>query len=176
MHYKEDTLWFPCSFEIHWAEHRGLDTFPDYNRFMINREWEPATEHTLLLVPGAFTDIYGITHDTAEVSFKTYELEHYGNMMLELSNVNTSLIIQLFNKEDKKVREKYVDGDGTVHFNYIHPGKNYTLKIIFDRNQNRRWDTGDYAKKRQPEKVIFNNRSIEIREGWDIELVWELGQ
>jgi len=48
------------------------------------------------------------------------------------------------------------------------------LKVIFDRNGNGRWDTGDYLKKQQPERVMYFPKTIEIRANWDQEEQWEL--
>ncbi len=176
LYYKEDTLLLPTPFGLSRGQVKGLDTFPDYNRFEINKTWESATDYNLILYPGAFTDVYNATHDTAEITFRTYALEDYSNLLLELSNVNCNMIIQLFKEKNKLIREKYIDKDGEVHFNYLHAGEGYSLKIIYDRNNNRRWDTGDYAEKRQPEKVIFYKTSIDLRENWDLELIWDIGK
>ncbi len=174
LNYKEDTIVLPTPFDMSRGLVKGLDTFPDYNRFEINKTWESATDYILMLFPGAFTDVYDATHDTTEISFRTYAMEDYSNLELKLSNVNCNLIIQLFNEKEKLAREEYIDEDGDVHFNYLHPGEGYSLKVIYDRNNNKRWDTGDYDEKRQPEKVVFYKTSIDIRENWDVELIWEL--
>ncbi len=172
--YQEDTLWFPLPFKLSRVMIKGTDTVPDYNKYKLNHDWAPEIKYMLTLYPGAITDVYGATNDTAEINFYTHALEDYGSLYLELSNVNTNLIIQLFNEKEKLIREQYINSSGKIAFKYLLPGSGFELKIIYDKNNNRRWDTGDYSQKRQPEKVIFYKGSLEIRENWDLELIWEI--
>jgi uncharacterized protein (DUF2141 family) len=60
-----------------------------------------------------------------------------------------------------------------VAFNYLLPG-NYRLKVIFDRNNNKNWDTGHYILGIQPEPVYFFPKEITIRANWDIMEEWNL--
>jgi hypothetical protein len=41
------------------------------------------------------------------------------------------------------------------------------VKIIYDINSNGVWDTGNYLKHRQPEKVVRINKVFEIRPFFD---------
>jgi hypothetical protein len=52
------------------------------------------------------------------------------------------------------------------------PGK-YKIKAIHDRNNNRRWDTGNYKKNLQPETVLYLPKTVEIRANWDVEESWD---
>ena len=61
----------------------------------------------------------------------------------------------------------------TLVYDYLNPEK-YRVKLIYDINRNGKWDTGDYIKHRQAEKVLFNAEQISIRENWDIDLTWDL--
>jgi len=49
------------------------------------------------------------------------------------------------------------------------------LKAIYDVNGNGKWDTGNYLEHRQPERVFFYDRPVELRSNWDVEAAWELG-
>ena len=69
------------------------------------------------------------------------------------------------------VREYYFSSDTTLEMEYLNPGK-YTLKLLFDDNANKKWDSGKYIYKIQPEKVLFYNKPIEIRANWDVEEEW----
>ena len=44
--------------------------------------------------------------------------------------------------------------------------KKYLVRIIIDANKNSKWDTGNYFKKNQPEKVIYFSKEIEVKENW----------
>ncbi len=137
------------------------------------KSWEPDAKYIYNMLPGAFTDIYGLTNDTTSISFNTQKENAYGSIILNLTNVQTPLIVQLLEK-DKVVREQRTMENGKMTFGYLYP-KTYQIKVIFDRNGNEKWDTGDYDKHRQPEKVSFyNDNGTSVRANWDVELPWEL--
>ena len=58
-------------------------------------------------------------------------------------------------------------------FEYL-PAKEYKLRAIIDTNNNEAWDTGNYLKKIQPEKVINYDQLINVRSNWEIEQQWSL--
>jgi hypothetical protein len=51
---------------------------------------------------------------------------------------------------------------------YLKPG-NYLLKVIFDNNNNGKWDPGAYMQKVNPETVTYFEKVISIRANWEIE-------
>lgn len=51
----------------------------------------------------------------------------------------------------------------------FNPGE-YQISILFDVNNNGKWDTGNYWKKLQPEKVVARKQTLQIRANWDNEL------
>ena len=52
-------------------------------------------------------------------------------------------------------------------FKFLLPG-NYLFRYIKDKNGNKKWDTGNYLKKIQPELVYYSPDTIELRANWDI--------
>jgi len=52
-------------------------------------------------------------------------------------------------------------------FENIKPG-DYNLRLIHDKNNNGKWDTGDYLNKNKPEEVIHYNDTIKVRANWVI--------
>lgn len=54
------------------------------------------------------------------------------------------------------------------------PGK-YELVIITDVNRNGRWDTGNYAQRRQPEPIITKELEA-LRANWDVEAMLDISQ
>ncbi len=90
--------------------------------------------------------------------------------------VNTEerpIILQLLNKNGDILEEKYLKESNKFNFDRIEASE-YRLRAIVDRNENKRWDTGNYYEKRQPEPVYFffdpENKSGEImlRGGWTL--------
>jgi hypothetical protein len=135
------------------------------NRAWISSQWESASKYRLLILPGAFTSIYPLKHDTINASFTSRDREYYGQIILTLKNVSGNTIIQLMSR-DKVLLERSVDADGTYSFSNLSP-QEYQLKFIHDRNGNGKWDTGNYLKKLQPEKVELLPITVTVRSNWD---------
>jgi len=144
-----------------------------FRKYWIDPVWEEIMNYRLFLEPFAFTDIYGLTNDTINLSFKTQSLDHYGKLILSLTNIDQNIIIQLLNEKDNIIRIKKQNESGTTEFPFLEPNK-YKLKVIFDSNDNGKWDTGKYLQKLQPEKVKFYTGEINVRANWDLELNWNL--
>ena len=60
-----------------------------------------------------------------------------------------------------------------LDYQHVTPGK-YRLKVVYDTNNNGRWDTGNHAENRQPERIAFSKDDILIRANWDQVLDWTL--
>ena len=144
------------------------------NRAWISSQWESAAQYRLLILPGAFTSIYPPQHDTIDASFTSRDEEHYGQIILSLNNVSGNTIIQLMSR-DKVLLERSVDSDGTYTFSNLSP-QEYQIMFIHDRNGNGKWDTGNYLKKRQPEKVELLPITITVRSNWDHDVDMALGK
>ncbi len=134
----------------------------------------PDQNFQLSILPGAFTDIFGLTNDTLQRQFRTTLPENYGTLMLnlDLPHMDNSFILQLLNPQDKVVERKTVTANGTVTFTNLLPGE-YRLRMIDDRNENGEWDTGDYLKGLQPEQVYVFTDLIQLRANWEMEVAWE---
>jgi len=163
---KEDTIEYPQKFTLE------KDTLY-LRKYLIMHKWEEIINYRLFIGSGAFTDIYGLTNDTVDISFKTQSLDHYGKLILRMANVDQNIIVQLMTEKDQLVRTDTTSISGDVEFPWLEPGK-YKLKIIYDKNKNGVWDTGKYLNHLQPEKVKFYSGEINVRANWDLELPWDL--
>ncbi|MBA7551987.1 hypothetical protein ES705_44538 [subsurface metagenome] len=142
-------------------------------KFWIRLPWEENSSYKILIEPGAFEDIYGIKNDTVKIPFRTQKMDFYGNLIISVQSVKTGVIVQLLDEKNNKLKEEYIENDREIKFTYLYP-KKYKLKVIFDKNKNGTWDTGNYLKKIQPEKVLFYSKEINIRANWDLEIDWDI--
>ena len=163
---KEDTLDVPVPFSLEKDSTR-------VRRYLMKVDWESEMRYSLNIYPGAFTDIYGLTHDTISTSFMSRSDEWYGRILLNLSGVDGPKIIQLLDKDKHIARESRVDEDGLFEFPFLGPD-GFTLKVVHDDNGNGQWDTGFYLDGIQPESVSFHPGTINIRSNFDIEINWNL--
>jgi hypothetical protein len=78
-----------------------------------------------------------------------------------------SLIVQLVDSKFNVVDETPLVPSKAVHFDYIIPGA-YYVRVVFDENQNKIWDTGNFLMRVQPEKVLYYPSQLEIRANWSL--------
>ena len=80
-------------------------------------------------------------------------------------------IVQLISKNEVS-REQYIETGNAFSFTLVETGE-YQIRVITDRNRNRRWDPGNFALKRSAEQVFYfededKSRDITIRAGWTV--------
>ncbi len=152
-----------------------LDQFK--NELTISFQKEEDTRYVLQLLPEAITDFLGNKNDSIKFNINTGIESEYGKMILNFQQLNEwPIIVQLLKNESKVDYEVILDeGETSASINAIVPGE-YNIKVIFDTNKNQKWDTGNYLKKIQPEKVIFHSEPINVRANWDVKQAINLGE
>jgi hypothetical protein len=140
-------------------------------RFIVATKWEENMKYRMLLKPGTVENIYGLKNDTLEIKFPTQKLEYYGRIILTAKGSQFPVIMQAMDEKGKVSETKIIKEPGKIIFDYLSPQK-YSLKVIMDKNGNGQWDTGNYLKHIQPERVYFYTLPIQLRSNWDQEITW----
>jgi len=139
------------------------------NKVDFDFEREPNQSYSLTLLPGAVTDFFGTENDSTKYSLATKGVADFGNLSLTITgNVTYPLIVQLTDDQGQIKRELYASEKQVLKFNNIDP-TTYLIRVIFDSNNNQKWDTGSFLKKLQPERVVYYPESIEVRANWELE-------
>jgi len=135
--------------------------------FNFKKEYDAT--YALKILPEAITDFYGhISIDTLKYGLKTKKEVDYGKLYLTLQGVKRYPIkVQLLTEKGKVFEEIYALKEQQFDFFNILPGK-YMLRVIYDDNKNKKWDTGNFLLKTQPEKVIYIHTILNIRANWDL--------
>lgn len=147
--------------------------------FLLTNNYLENTNYRLEIYPSAFIDIYGNVNDTISLNFKTQKLDFYGKLLINIKGLKSEddIIVQLITPgkkgEELIVSEKYINKDQIVEFSYM-PPKEFMVKLVFDKNKNKIWDTGNYLKHIQPEEVIYYEKAVKIRSNWDVEISIDL--
>jgi len=129
--------------------------------------------YKLLVEPETFSSIYQLKNDTLKSVFKTRNEEDYGNLKFTITpNFSERYMVQLLQKNEV-IEEFFAINTKTFNVAYLKPGE-YQIKLIVDSNANKKWDSGNYQLNLQPEKVIFYQDKITIRENWDNEIQWNI--
>ncbi|MFQ5335868.1 MAG: hypothetical protein ACE5DN_07315, partial [Flavobacteriales bacterium] len=146
-----------------------------HRRMRINYNCDEGKQYRLFIPPGAFTDIYGLQNDSIDLNFSTRTEDEFGSLLLKIQGPDSmaAYIIQLLSDKGKVVREDKITGSTVLQYDHLNPGA-YKIKLIFDRNGNGQWDTGNYLKQQQPERVIYYSGKLGIRGNWEQETEWTI--
>lgn len=147
----------------------AMDINENFDEVTIDFEVLPSDQYTINLLPNALEDFFGATNDTLSFSLITNKVEDFGNIFIRLiHDQNTPFILELLNAQDEVVQTFTAPTDSGVFPFLLHPPGTYSLRFTEDVNGNKKWDTGSYLEKRQPEKVIYFPVTLDLRANWDL--------
>lgn len=160
-----DTI--PVNFKSQWDAYQNLIGI-EFNK-------KEDTNYAITILPNAISDFLGNTNqDTLNYKVTTLENAAYGNLNLTFKNTpnSTPLIVQLLTNKKIK-REVLLSEVSSISYTELTPA-DYTIKVIYDLNNNGKWDTGNYLNKTQPEPIYFYEQPITVRPNWDVQQNIEL--
>lgn len=143
--------------------------YDDFNQTIdVLFDKEENEKYTFTLLSGAVEDYLGDKNDATSFTFSTKSIADYGNLKLTLKNVKSyPIIVDLTDDKGKIIYSKFVSKEPEVEFSLIEPQK-YSVRIIYDSNNNKQWDTGSFLQNRQPEEVYHYPTEIDVRANWDV--------
>lgn len=137
-------------------------------------EKKESENYKMELLPGAITDFFGQENDSLLFRFKTKEKTDYGNLTVKLQNVKRfPFILEILDSKENVVAQHYSENETSIPFLLL-PPRIYLLRLIYDDNKNRKWDSGYYFDQIQPEEVIYYPEELDVRANWDIEQIFDL--
>ncbi len=143
------------------------------NKLKVLFERKPEENYKLEILPNAITDFFDQTTDTLKYSFKTKKDNFYGEINLKVENATYPIIVQLLTENNKLIDEIYAKNQQDYIFENLVPS-NYVIRVIADSNKNKKWDTGNFINKTQPEKVSYFNKVIALKENFYLNEVFVL--
>lgn len=136
---------------------------------------EENQKYTMTLMPGALKDFYEKENDTLTYKLATKTYADYGNLRITLANAKRfPLMLEVLNSKGDVDAFYYSEGETKINFDSVLPDK-YILRVYYDDNKNKEWDTGDYLLRLQPEEMIYMPKEIDVRANWDPEETFNLG-
>jgi hypothetical protein len=136
--------------------------------FTIAYRWKQIVGYTLTFNEGAFTDIYGDKNKKVFRRFQVDKPENYSQLTLNVTVPDTgkSYIVELLNDTKNLLRSDVIHKNGSIVYkNYI-TGK-YHVRVVYDDNNNRKWDSGNVKQKQQPENIWVDEVPITLRPNWE---------
>lgn len=150
------------------------------NSFSIGNKLVPGAAYDIILNKGAFKTMIGTESDSVKITFKTSEASDYAKLNAKLMlPKKENYIVQLISDNEAVIAEQYIEmsltssAEQMLKFKNLLPG-NYFLKVIEDKNQNKKWDTGNILLQKQPETIYFNALAIKLLADWDSETEWKV--
>ena len=92
--------------------------------------------------------------------------ENYGQIKGSLVNADTAMryIIELVDEQFRLIETQY-----TFPYTFVRiPQGKYFLRVIMDANRNRRWDTGELDKDKQPEAIYYLPDKIILKANFEL--------
>lgn len=137
---------------------------------ILRYSWKENTTYKLIIQKDAVLDSNAVSLSRADtLLLSTRKETEYGSVRFRFLNVDTAqhAVLQLFQNEEQVA--SYPINQNDIQIRRFKPGS-YELRILYDANKNGKWDTGSFTPiKKQPEKVFFIPRQLNIRANWDNE-------
>lgn len=138
--------------------------------FTLRYPWKENTTYKLIIQKDAALDSNATSlPKTDTLLLSTRKETEYGSVRFRFLNVDTSqhAVLQLFQNDE--LVASYPINQNDIQIRRFKPGS-YELRILYDENKNGKWDTGGFTTiKKQPEKVFYIPRQLNIRANWDNE-------
>jgi len=135
----------------------------------ISNNWQPETNYIVVFPKESIEDSTGnqlMKSDT--IRFVTKRESDYGRVVLRFPTINltTHPVIQFIQNDN--VVSTYPLTEKQWSNNRFPPGE-YSIRILYDKNENGIWDPGNYSLSLQPETVVPIDQKLSIRADWDNE-------
>jgi len=129
------------------------------------------TKTELILGKGTFISIESDSSKGLLQTIPTASKAETGTLLIEVQTKEPNYIVILTNAAGEILQELKNVKKHT--FTFL-PAQNYKLKVIIDRNNNGKWDPGNFFKRQEPEPIYFY-QTADKKYDFPIRANWELG-
>jgi hypothetical protein len=143
-----------------------IDTAAHKNMVRINNPaWLQNTVYTLRLQKGFAKDTAGADVLPSRYTFRTKRDEDYGTLQIHMPThyAGKQYLLVVFTDADTIYKKPVMDT--IINLVRLKPAT-YNFRLIIDKNENGKWDTGDLFNKIQPEDVIPYGNTILLKPNW----------
>lgn len=131
---------------------------------------------TIKAADSTFFDIEGTSNDKPFTgNYRKLKKETLSDGISgKIIGASGTFIVQLLNTKGDVAYSQIIENTDSYSFTLIEPGT-YEIRVIWDQNQNKRWDPSNYKLKRYAERVSYfedpktKKREVTIRGGWSLE-------
>ncbi len=149
-------------------------------KIRLDAAWQEGMPYELTILPEALTDIFGFkTKDSLSAKVTVQPKKEFGDVILTLEGLDTakSYVCQLLSGSNNVEAEFFIQNKKMFKQKVpLQQPDEFKVKIIEDTNKNGRWDTGNYDKKTQPERIFLKLATEKLRPSWDLELTVDVSE
>ena len=158
-----DTLWKPVNALFEKADSLGM-------KYSLSFTWLPEQSYRVTIDSAAFWGFTGMPTNKFESKMKVKSLDTYAILYVLMDYLKGNEVIQLLDKNDNVVRS--LPAAKETVFEYMTPGE-YYMRLFVDENGDKLWTSGEYAVKKQAERVYYFPYKLTLRAFWEIEENWD---
>lgn len=126
----------------------------------------------LTILKGAITNCFGFANDSTSLKFAVSEETDFGTLLIKFKNeIKSPYILQLSSKQKSYEIYNVIPCD-SIKIEKILPG-DYSIKLIIDEDENKKFTNGNFDKRRLPEMVFTLPKAITIVKNWDNKITWD---
>ncbi|QOI96780.1 MAG: Ig-like domain-containing protein [Flammeovirgaceae bacterium] len=122
----------------------------------------------LIIAKGAFISVEGDTVGHTSQPFSVTKPENTATLLVEAVGAG-NIIVQLLNADYKVVTESTLK---KPRFDNLLPGE-YQIRVVLDKNDNGKWDPGNYHLNIEPEMITFytddtGSKKLNLKANWEL--------
>lgn len=139
-------------------------------KFVLKYRWRQLARYQLTFNEGSLVDIYGVKNKRLIKPFQVDKPENYGiiNLKVTIPDSTKSYVLELINDQKKLMHTDIVKKNTLINYKDFPAGK-YQVRVIYDTNNNGRWDSGNVKQKLYPEQIVLIPTTFTIRANWEAE-------
>ncbi len=141
---------------------------PSHKRLKLDFNKQYNNRYNISLLPNSIEDLFGNVNDTLSFNTSTKHPDDFGDINITLQNVESyPIILDLLDNKYNIIESIHSIDGKDFKFNHLTP-QDYIIRVIYDTNENKKWDTGHFLRKEIPEKVVYYNTILELRAYWEL--------
>ena len=162
-----DSLWEAVDFEFEEDSTRAMT-------YLIKHPFKYEEKYHITIDSAMLCSVYGHCNNTLTATMNVKGEKEYGHLNITVKGLPflegdsgrvTPAFMEILNISGEPVRKVVVEDDGTAKFLNMPPEK-YYVRLVIDVNGNGVWDAGSYEDRRQPERVIYLMKLLEVSQNW----------
>jgi hypothetical protein len=145
------------------------------DKYELHNALAAATNYTLEADSGAFTDKMRTRSAAFNLTYKTKSVLDFGKLNLKIKfKTKQSYVVEVLNERQQIVESRKIalalsaSNATTLEFSMLPPGT-FQVRIVYDDNQNGKWDSGNLLKRIQAEKISIMPKQVKVIPDWELE-------